>query len=32
MHDGEAANAREMFLKNLSRQQQLELLEFLMSI
>jgi CxxC motif-containing protein (DUF1111 family) len=32
MHDGEAAGARELFLKNLSRQQQLELLEFLMSI
>jgi CxxC motif-containing protein (DUF1111 family) len=32
MHDGEAANSRELFLKNLSRQQQLELLEFLMSI
>jgi len=32
MHDGEAAGSREMFLKNLSRTQQLELLEFLNSI
>ena len=32
MHDGEAAGSREMFLKNLSRTQQLELLEFLSSI